>query len=92
MTPQNYNELSSKERRILREEYVRHQGGNCYYCNAPLNGPPAMKAAKVKITPSLYPAGFFRWPVHLHHDHDTGMTIGAVHNRCNAILWEYHNE
>ena len=31
-------------------------------------------------------------PIHLHHDHDTDLTIGAVHAYCNAILWEYHNE
>jgi hypothetical protein len=30
--------------------------------------------------------------VHLHHSHETGMTIGAVHARCNAVLWQYHGE
>ena len=32
---------------------------------------------------------FFKWPVHLHHCHDTGMTTGAVHCYCNAVLWQY---
>jgi hypothetical protein len=41
---------------------------------------------------SLFPKNFLKWPVHLHHSHDTGMTIGAVHSYCNAVLWQYHNE
>lgn len=92
MEPKDYDKLTPNERRVLREEYVRHQGGNCYYCKAPLSGPPSMAVKKKKITPKLYPKGFFRWPVHLHHDHNTGMTIGAVHNYCNAVLWEYEGE
>ena len=92
MEPQNYDKLNRNERRLLREEYVRHQQGKCYYCKAPLDGPPSMEVKKKKITPKLYPQGFFRWPVHLHHDHNTGMTIGAVHNYCNAVLWEYEGE
>jgi hypothetical protein len=45
-----------------------------------------------KINVDLFPPNFFKWPVHLHHDHRTGMTIGAVHCRCNAVLWQYHGE
>lgn len=44
------------------------------------------------IDVSLFPENFFRWPVHLHHSHKTGMTIGAVHAYCNAVLWQYHGE
>lgn len=32
------------------------------------------------------------YPVHLHHDHKTGLTIGAVHAKCNAVLWQYYGE
>jgi hypothetical protein len=28
----------------------------------------------------------------LHHCHQTGLTIGAVHAKCNAVLWQYHGE
>lgn len=24
-------------------------------------------------------------------DHKTGMTEGAVHNYCNAVMWQYEN-
>ncbi|AGI61771.1 hypothetical protein VCO139_0016 [Vibrio phage VCO139] len=40
----------------------------------------------------LFPKNMFQYPIHLHHDHNTGMTIGAVHARCNAVLWEYYGE
>jgi hypothetical protein len=40
----------------------------------------------------LFPRGFLSNPVHLHHCHTTGLTIGAVHSRCNAILWQHHGQ
>ena len=40
----------------------------------------------------LFPESFFKYPVHLHHSHDTGKTIGAVHAYCNAVLWEYYGQ
>lgn len=42
------------------------------------------------IDERLFPKGFFDHPVHLHHNHDTGLTIGAIHCYCNAISWQYH--
>lgn len=90
--PVNYEKCSRNMRRKVREEYVRLQDGNCYYCSAPLDGMPAPAIAIKKITKSLYPTGFFNHPVHLHHNHDTEMTIGAIHCHCNAVLWEYDNE
>lgn len=90
--PVNYDNLKQAKRRIVREEYVRVQGGLCQHCNAPLDGDPEDKIMEMKVKPRLYPDGFFKNPVHLHHDHVTGMTIGAVHAHCNAVLWEYHGE
>jgi hypothetical protein len=89
--PVNYNETPPKDRRAVREEYVRVQNGLCAHCGAPLNGKPSLSVART-INPSLFPDKFFFYPVHLHHSHDTGMTIGAVHAHCNAILWQYHRE
>lgn len=87
--PVNYNEIHYTERRAVREEYIKLQDGKCYLCGESLEKEP--KKAK-RITKHLYPPNFFKYPVHLHHHHDTGMTIGAVHCYCNAVLWEYHNE
>lgn len=87
--PVNYDQLHHTERRAVREEYVKLQNGKCHLCGEPLDKEP--KKTK-KITPKLYPPNFFKYPVHLHHRRDTGMTVGAVHCYCNAVLWEYHGE
>ena len=90
--PVNYNELHFTERKMVREEYVAIQGGLCYHCGEPLVDVPPGKILSMRINKQLFPRGFFKWPVHLHHDHNTGMTIGAVHCYCNAVLWQYHGE
>ena len=90
--PVDYTKLTGYKRRLVREEYVRVQKGLCHYCHAPLTGMAAPKVAIKKVNRKLYPFGFFNNPVHLHHHHTTGMTIGAVHCHCNAVLWEYHDE
>lgn len=90
--PVNYEEITQTERRLVREEYGRRQGGLCAHCKTSLRGPPAKEILDTEINLDLFPPNFLKWPVHLHHDHDTGMTIGAVHSRCNAVLFEYHGE
>jgi hypothetical protein len=90
--PVNYDELHYTERRAVREEYIDLQGGACCHCGEALSGKPAAKVANKRVNKKLFPKTFFKWPVHLHHNHDTGMTIGAVHNYCNAVLWQYHGE
>ena len=87
--PVNYNELTIQKRKIVREEYIKLQKGRCLHCGNLLTE----EASKTKpIDEELFPQGFFKWPVHLHHDHKTGMTKGAVHCYCNAVLWQYFGE
>jgi hypothetical protein len=90
--PVNYNEIHWKERRKVREEYIKIQGGKCSFCGQPLSGPTTKKIASMPIHKHLFPPKFFNYPVHLHHDHETGMTKGAVHAQCNAVLWQYYGE
>lgn len=90
--PVDYRALKPHERRPVREEYVRIQKGLCRHCGRPLTGPPREDIEQARITASLFPEGFFEHPIQLHHNHDTGMTIGAVHARCNAYLWEHKGE
>lgn len=90
--PVNYNELHFSKRKAVREEYVRKQGGVCWYCKEPLAGPPCKRVESAWVNKGLFPEGFFNYPVHLHHNHDTGMTVGAIHCRCNAVLWQYYGE
>lgn len=90
--PVNYDTLTPEERRAVREEYILRQDGKCAHCGEPLTGKPSRLVQRKWINESLFPRNFFKWPVHLHHSHDTGMTIGAVHARCNAFLWQYLGE
>lgn len=90
--PVVYHDLDWLERRNVREEYVRLQGGICAHCGEALTGVPALRVSAKKINAALFPRSFFSHPVHLHHSHRTGLTIGAVHNYCNAVLWQYHRE
>jgi len=90
--PVNYNDTHWTERRLVRDEYIKRQEGKCCHCNALLSGEASADVLSLRVKRSIFPTNFFKWPVHLHHNHDTGMTIGAVHNYCNAVLWQYHGK
>ena len=90
--PSNYNLLAQPERRLVREKYNKLQDWKCYHCGADLHEEPAKDVLAESINLKLFPPGFLKHPIHLHHNHDTGMTIGSVHARCNAVLWQYHGE
>ncbi len=90
--PVKYSETRPAIRKLVREEYVRLQKNRCIYCNEKLSDKPPEQLLALPIHRELFPPGFFRWPVHLHHDHTTDLTIGAVHNYCNAVLWQYEGK
>ena len=87
--PVSYSKLAPYERIKVRLAYIEKQKGKCYFCEGDINGP---SLSRKQIHLELYPVGFFKYPIHLHHNHDTDMTIGAVHCYCNAVLWEHYNE
>ena len=87
--PINYDKSSTRVRKKAREEYTRVQEGLCCYCNSPLTGEPSEAINKKSVRTSLFPPYFFSNPVHLHHNHETGITIGSVHAKCNAVSWQY---
>lgn len=90
--PVDYRKLTWQQKRFVREEYCLLQDGKCYHCGGDLNLLPPEDITNLKIDKSQFPDKFFDYPIHLHHCHDTGMTIGAVHCYCNAVLWQYHGE
>lgn len=90
--PVNYETFSPQERRLVREEYVRRQGGKCAHCGNPLVDPANDDVMRKPIKERLFPPNFFKYPVHLHHCRKSGMTIGAVHCHCNAVLWQYYGK
>lgn len=89
--PVNYDLINQRSRKRVREQYIELQAGKCYWCQALLSGPPAFAVQAKYVDLGLFPPGFLERPVHLQHNHVTGMTEGAVHSRCNAVMWQYHN-
>jgi hypothetical protein len=90
--PADYRSLEPYQRRMVREAYVEQQGGKCHFCKAPLSHYPPKEVTSKTINWKRFPKNFLKWPVHLHHHHVSGLTIGAVHAYCNAVLWQYHGE
>jgi len=90
--PQYYEKLSFSERHAVRSQYEALQSGLCYHCGGSLECDPPEKVLEKPINTKLFPASFNYKGVHLHHSHQTGLTIGAVHGYCNAVLWQYHGE
>ena len=84
--PVYYPDLTWLERKSARQQYMREQKNLCFHCKESLN-----KEAKKYINWDNFPNRFLDHPVHLQHDHKTGMTEGAVHNYCNAVMWQYEN-
>lgn len=90
--PVDYTNLSMSERRQVREIYIEKQGYRCCECKELFINPPAKKINDSFINWNLFPPNFLEHPVHLHHSHVTNLTIGAVHAKCNAYLWQYKGE
>jgi len=90
--PINYEKSHYSIRKLAREQYIKEQKGLCKHCNTPLDTVPTDLIKSYPINKELFPSGMFDYPIHLHHCRKTGMTIGAVHCYCNAILWQYHGE
>lgn len=90
--PRIYTRMTWQERRDLRSTYSLAQDGKCYYCGGELSEPPPKMITDKPIDWRRFPPHFLRHPHHLHHDHNTGLTIGTVHAYCNAVLWQYHGE
>lgn len=92
LLPIDYTTLEWWQRKEVREQYVREQDGKCYFCNEDLSLPAPKKIQLKRIDCALFPDNFLKYPIHLQHNHDTGMTEGAVHNYCNAVLWQYEGK
>lgn len=90
--PTNYDSLSWQQRRDVRNLYKALQKEICCHCKGNLSEKPKGEAGKANINWNLFPPNFTQYPVHLHHNRKTGMTIGAVHAVCNAYLWQYKGE
>ncbi len=90
--PINYEKSDWRKRKQAREQYCKEQGWLCYHCGESLFDDPSKEVMKKVINVKLFPPSMFDHPIHLHHNHRTGMTIGAVHAKCNAVLWQYYGK
>ena len=88
--PVEYDKIPTREKRVVREQYVKEQDNLCWWCGEDLAGDPPEHITEKNVNLRLFPIGFLNHPIHLQHDHDTGLTEGAVHAYCNAVLWQYH--
>jgi len=87
--PVNYKKLHWTERKTVREQYVNKQENKCMYCGGSLSEKPPDHIRNKTINWDIFPSNFLKYPVHLQHNHKTGMTEGAVHSYCNAVMWQY---
>lgn len=87
--PVKYDDVPYNKRYLVREEYIRLQNNKCYWCGGDLQSEPSKEITDLKINWNLFPPGFLKHPIHLQHCHKTGMTEGAVHVYCNAVMWQY---
>lgn len=88
--PVKYDEISWQERAQARLQYINEQKGLCFWCNHKLDRDPPDSIMNKEIDETLFPPTMFKYPIHLQHDRQTGLTEGAVHARCNAVMWQYH--
>jgi len=87
--PKDYTKLTPSERREVRLQYIELQDGKCYWCGENLNESPPSRITEKPINWKRFPPNFLQHPIHLQHCHKTGMTEGAVHAYCNAVMWQY---
>jgi len=87
--PISYHDASTSKRKKVREQYCEDQNWNCWYCKHDLREKPPSFITEQPFDKKLFPKMFLAHPIHLQHSHVTGMTEGAVHARCNAVLWQY---
>ena len=88
--PVEYDSVPQRERRVVREQYIKEQNNLCMFCGEDLFSEPPERITEQNIDWGFFPPGFLNHPIHLQHDHGTGLTEGAVHAYCNAVMWQKH--
>ena len=88
--PVDYDKLPQRERRAVREQYIKQQDNLCMFCGEDLFDEPPERVTEHNINWDFFPKGFLNHPIHLQHDHGTGLTEGAIHAYCNAVMWQKH--
>lgn len=90
--PVDYNKIPWRQIKDVRDQYTQEQNGICLFCGGDLHSKPPEYIKEIPIDWSYFPVGFFKNPTHLYYRRDTGMTVGTVHQKCNAVIWKYELE
>jgi len=90
--PVDYHSLPINERRAVREQYVKEQRGLCFWCKCDLYAQPPQHILVEKINWKQFPPSFLKYPIHLQHSHGTGLTLGATHSLCRAVMVQHSEE
>lgn len=92
--PVRYDDCTWQERREVREEYIIVQKGLCWHCKEDIHKDPPKHITDLPLSRIMFGSQleFLKHPIHLHHDHNTGLTVGATHAYCNAVLAQYYGE
>ena len=88
--PVIYDLLPHTEKRAVREQYIKEQQGLCFWCGEDIYKDAPAEVVHRTLNLRLFPDHFLDNPIHLQHDHGTGLTEGAVHAYCNGIMWQYY--
>ena len=84
--PTKYSSLSGERLSAVKEAYICLQRERCWLCGNNLYELSKYLVDNPKLMPLCGNELAERYPLHLHHDHDTGLTLGVTHAECNIII------
>jgi len=83
--PIKYSSLSGERLSAVKEAYTCLQRERCWLCGNNLWDLPKYIVENPKLMGLCGNQLAEHSPLHLHHDHDTGLTLGVTHAECNII-------
>jgi hypothetical protein len=83
--PTKYSSLSGERKSAVISAYICLQRERCWLCGDSLYELPTFIVENPKLMALSYNELAEEHPHHLHHDHDTGLTLGVTHAECNIM-------
>lgn len=83
--PTKYSSLSGERLSAVKDAYICLQRERCWLCGDNLYELPKYIVDNPNYMGLCYNQLAEQTPLHLHHNHDTGLTLGVAHAECNII-------
>lgn len=83
--PTKYSSLTGERKSAVKEAYICLQRDRCWLCGDDLYDPPKFLVENPNYMPLCGNQLAEHSPLHLHHDHKTGLTLGVTHAECNIL-------